>query len=118
MRRARSAGALRASRPTPCCSRSAGAARAGRARSVLAEPHVLELLVRVVIRRRHVVLHLRPVHHGPRPPDPRNVIDVPEYDALDLVDELLALGGVERPRLAREEVVDPRVGESPPVVAV
>src|SRR5262245_52358196 len=30
-------------------------ARSGRGRSVLAEPHVLELLVRVVVRRRHVV---------------------------------------------------------------
>src|SRR5438093_6830552 len=86
--------------------------------SVLAEPHVLEFLVRVVIRRRHVVLHLRPVHDAPRPPDARDVVHVPEYDSLDLVDELLAFGGIQSPRLAREEVVDPRIGESPPVVAV
>src|SRR5262245_9324214 len=89
-----------------------------RPRSVLAEPHVLQLLVRIVIRRRHVVLHLRPVHDAPRPPDARDVVHVPEHDPLDLVDQLLALRGVERARLAREEIVDPRIGESPPVVAV
>src|SRR6266540_3039741 len=89
-----------------------------RLRSVLAQLHVLEFLVRVMIRRRHVVLHLRPVHHAPRPPDARDVVHVPEHDLLDLVDELLAFCGIQSPRLAREEVVDPRIGESPPVVAV
>src|SRR2546430_2614166 len=56
-------------------------------RSVLAKPHVLEFLVRVMIWRRHVVLHLRQVHHAPRPPDARDVVHVPEHDLLDLVDE-------------------------------
>src|SRR5262249_22716215 len=92
-------------------------ARSGRG-LVFAEPHVLELLVRVVVRRRHVVLHLRPVHHGPRPPDARDVVDMAEHELLDLEDELLALHRVERPRLAVEEVVDPRIGEAAPVVAV
>src|SRR5438128_12034675 len=76
---------------------------AGLLRSVLAEPHVLEFLVRVMIRRRDVVLHLRPVHHAPRPPDARDVVHVPEHDLLDLVDELLAFCGIQSPRLAREE---------------
>src|SRR3989442_599600 len=35
--------------------------------SVLVEPDVMELLVRVMMRRRHAVLHLRPVHDAPRP---------------------------------------------------
>src|SRR5262245_42658919 len=86
--------------------------------SVLAEPHVLELLVRVMIRRRYVILHLRPVHHASRPPDTRDVVHMSEHDLLDLTDELLPLRGVQRPRLAREQVVDPRIGESPPVVGV
>jgi hypothetical protein len=40
--------------------------------SILREPDVLELLVRVVIGRGHVVLHLRPMHHAPCPPQARN----------------------------------------------
>src|SRR6266852_5382512 len=83
--------------------------------SVLRQPDVLELLVGVVIGRRHVVLHLGPVHHGPPPPEARDVVRVFEDDLLDLVDEPLALGRVQDPRLARVEVVDPGVGESTPV---
>src|SRR5438034_1938773 len=86
--------------------------------SVLGEPDVLQLLVGVVIGRRDVVLHLRPVHHAARPPEARDVVRVFEHDLLELVDELLALGRLERPRLSREEIVDPWIGEAPPGVAV
>src|SRR5215510_10911962 len=60
--------------------------------SVRRQPDVLELLIGVVIGRRHVVLHLRPVHHAPPPPEAGDVIRVVEDDLLDLVDQLLALG--------------------------
>src|SRR5216684_3031207 len=86
--------------------------------SLLGQPHVLKLLIGVVIGGRHVVLHLGPVHHAPRPPEARDVIRVLENDLLELVDEPLALGRVEGPRLAREEVVDPGIGEATPVVGV
>src|SRR6266545_6451667 len=105
--------------PLAGCSWSGGTIKSSRLamslrrlRSVLAQPHVLEFLVRVMIRRRHVVLHLRPVHHAPRPPDARDVVHVPEHDLLDLVDELLAFCRIQSPRLAREEVVDPRLARS------
>jgi hypothetical protein len=58
------------------------------------------------------------VHHRSRPPDARDVVHVAEHDLLDLADELLALRGIQSPRLAREQIVDPRVGESAPVVGV
>src|SRR5262245_22662102 len=86
--------------------------------SVLGEPDILELLVRVVIGRRDVVLHLRPVHDASRPPDAWDVVRVAEHDPLDLVDRFLALGSIERSRLTREQIVDPRIGEAAPVVAV
>src|SRR5262245_2088978 len=79
---------------------------------VFREPDVLELLVRVVVGRRHVVLQLGPVHEVARPPETAREVRVVEDELLDLVDEPLALGRVERARLAREEVVDPRIGEA------
>src|SRR5206468_7428526 len=90
----------------------------GAASSVLGQPDVLELLVGVVIGRRDIVLHLRPVHHAARPPEAGNVVRVFEHDLLDLVDEPLPLGRVEGPRLARKEVVDAGIGEATPVVGV
>src|SRR5712691_7527100 len=86
--------------------------------SIRGQPDVLELLIGVVIGRRHVVLHLGPVHHAPPPPEAGDVVRVIEHDLLDLVDEPFALGRVEDPGLARVEVVDPGVGESTPVVGV
>src|SRR5215471_46754 len=80
----------------------------GRA-SVLGQPDVMQLRVRVVVGRRHVVFHLRPVHDAARPPEPRDVIRVLEDDLLDLVQEPLALGRIERPRLTFEEIGDPRI---------
>src|SRR5438876_3139012 len=84
--------------------------------SVLRQPDVLELLVRVVTGRRHVVLQLGPVHDVARPPEPRHVVRVLHHELLELDDHLLALGGVEGPRLSREQVVDPGVGEAAPVL--
>src|SRR5258705_7624032 len=86
--------------------------------SVLGQPHVLQLLVRVVIGRRHVVLHLGPVHDAAGPPEAGDVVRVLEHDLLELVDQLLALGRVEGPGLAGVEVVDARVAEATPVVGV
>src|SRR2546425_568707 len=67
--------------------------------SIFGQPHVLELLIGKMIGRRHVVLHLRPVHHGAPPPEARDVVRVVEDDLLDLVDVALALGRVESPCL-------------------
>src|SRR5712691_12365790 len=86
--------------------------------SIRGQPDVLELLIGVVIGRRHVVLHLGPVHHAPPPPEARYVVRIVEHDLLDLVDEPLALRRIENPRLARVEVVDRGVGESTPVARV
>src|SRR5262245_7888763 len=86
--------------------------------SVLGQPDVLQLLVRLMVPRRHVVPHLRPVHDAARPPEPRDVLRVLEDDLLDLVHEPLALGGIERSCLTREQIVDSRIGETPPVVGV
>src|SRR3989304_9414346 len=61
--------------------------------SVLRQPDVLELLVGVVTGRGHVIPHLRPVHQVPRPPETRDEVGVLQDDPLDLVGELLALGG-------------------------
>src|SRR5262249_25104449 len=52
------------------------------------------------------------------PPEAGDVIRVLEDDFLDLVHQLLALGRVERARLAGEEIVDARIAEAAPVVAV
>src|ERR1700741_4460097 len=49
---------------------------------VLGQPDVLELLVRVVIRRGHVILHLGPVHDVARPPEAGHVVDVLEHGLL------------------------------------
>src|SRR5215831_9441009 len=87
-------------------------------RSVLGEPDVLELLVRVVVGRGHVVLHLGPVHHVARPPEPGHVVRVLQDELLQLGDQLLALAGIERARLAGEEIVDGGIGEPPPVLRV
>src|SRR5262249_7525093 len=70
--------------------------------SVVREPDVLKLLIGVVIGWRHVVLYLGPVHHGPPPPEARDVVRIFENDLVDLVDELLALDRVEGSRLALE----------------
>src|SRR5262245_50568492 len=86
--------------------------------SVRRQPDVLELLIGVVIGRRHVVLHFRPVHHAPPPPEARDVVGVVEDDLLDLVDQFLAVQWIQCSRLARVEVVDPRIGESTPVARV
>src|SRR5713226_2030608 len=86
--------------------------------SIRGQPDVLELLIGVVIGRRHVILHLGPVHHAPPPPEAGDVVGIFENDLLDLVDEPLALRRVEDPGLARVEVVDPGVGESTPVIGV
>src|SRR5881409_4078760 len=51
--------------------------------SIFGQPDVLELLIGEVIGRRHVVLHLRPVHHGAPPPEARDVVRVVEDDLLD-----------------------------------
>src|SRR5215813_5431768 len=67
--------------------------------SILREPDVLELLVRVLPRRRDVVLHFRQMHHVPHPPEPGHVVRILQHDLLELSDELLALGGIERSRL-------------------
>src|SRR5207245_6351675 len=74
--------------------------------SVLGEPNVLQLLIRIVIGRGHVVLHLGPVHDAAGPPEARDVVRILEDDLLDLVHEPPALGGIESPRLPREEIVD------------
>src|SRR2546428_8914518 len=50
--------------------------------SIRGQPDVLELLIGVVIGRRYVVLHLGPVHHGPPPPEARDVVRVFEHDLL------------------------------------
>src|SRR5439155_6626943 len=92
--------------------------RRGRWPSVFRQPDVLELLIRVVIGRGHIVLHLGPVHHAPRPPETRDVVRVLEDDLLHLVHDPPALGRVQGSRLTREEVVDPGIGEAPPVVGV
>src|SRR5262249_55387787 len=92
-----------------------GAPRRG---SVLGQPDVLELLVGVVIRRGHVVLHFGPVHDVPRPPEGGDVVGVLEHSLLELQDRALPLGGIQRSRLAREQVVDRGVAEPAPVVGV
>src|SRR5262245_10171721 len=84
--------------------------------SVLRQPDVLELLVRVVTGRRDVVLHLGPVHDVARPPEAGHVVDVLEDEALQLIDQLLALRRIEGSRLSREQVVDPRIREASPVL--
>src|SRR5262245_23663134 len=86
--------------------------------SVRRQPDVLELLIGVVVGRRHIVLYFRPVHHVPPPPEARDVIGVVEDDLLDLVDQLLAVQWIQRSRLASVEIVDPRVGEPTPVARV
>src|SRR5262249_52803391 len=67
--------------------------------SIFQEPDVLELLVGVVIGRRHVVLHLAPVHDPARPPETRQVVGVGEDTLLEPDDGRLALGRVDGPRL-------------------
>src|SRR6266852_1461910 len=86
--------------------------------SVLAEPDALRLLVRKMVGRRDVVLHLRRVRDGARSPEFRNIVRILEHDLLDLVDEPLALGRVEGSRLPCEEIVDPGIGEPSPVARV
>src|SRR6267142_4573382 len=86
--------------------------------SVFRQPDVLELLVRVVIGRRYVILHLGPVDDVARPPEPGHVVRVFEHGLLELEDRLLPLGGVERARLPREQVVDARIGEPAPVLRI
>src|SRR3972149_10946225 len=88
------------------------------AASVLSQPDVLELLVGVVVGRGHPVLHFRPVHHVPRPPEPRQVVGGLQDEPVDLVDELLALAGVKRSGLAREQGVDPGIGDPAPALGV
>src|SRR5262245_5854591 len=44
--------------------------------SILGQPDVLELLVRLGTGRRDVVLHLGPVHDVARPPETRDVVHV------------------------------------------
>src|SRR3989442_1241330 len=56
--------------------------------SLLRQPDVLELLVRVVTGRGHVVLHLGPVDDVPGPPEARHVVRISQHDLLELVDEL------------------------------
>src|SRR5262245_20220718 len=86
--------------------------------SVLGQPDVLELLVRVVVGRRHVVLHLGPVHDVARPPEARHVVDVLQHDLLELLHEPAPLAVVERARLAREQIVDRGAAEAAPVLRV
>src|SRR6266851_2751842 len=57
--------------------------------SIFSEPDVLELLVGVVAGRRHVVLHLGPVHHVARPPKARHVVGLLQHPLLELGDQLL-----------------------------
>src|SRR5947199_6872106 len=64
--------------------------------SILREPDVLQLLVRVVVRRGDVVLHLGPVDDVARPPEAGQVVRILEHPRLELENELLPLGGVER----------------------
>src|SRR5262245_10363931 len=92
--------------------------RPPRSRLVLGQPDVLELLVRVVVGRRHVVLHLAPVHDVARPPETGHVVRVFEHGLLELEDDLAPLGRIERPRLAREQIVDARVAEAAPVLRI
>src|SRR5215510_10300812 len=87
-----------------------------RCMSILRQPHVLELLIGEVTRRSHPVFHLGPVHDVPRPPEPRDLVRVVQRDFLQLDDEPLALGRVERPRLTVVQVVDRRAGEATPVL--
>src|SRR5207253_4222611 len=92
--------------------------RSPRSGSVLGQPDVLELLVGVVIGRGHVVLHLGPVDDVPGPPKARHVVRVLENDLLELVYQLFPLGGIERPRLPREQVVDCGIAVPAPVLRV
>src|SRR5262245_10662867 len=68
-------------------------------RSVLGQPDVLELLVRVVIGRGHVVLHLGPVHDPACPPETRQVVRIVQHALLKLDDGLLPLDGIDGSRL-------------------
>src|SRR5919201_2601999 len=84
--------------------------------SVLRQPDVLKLLVRVVTGRRHIVLQLGPVHDVARPPEARHVVRVLQHDLLELDDHLLPLGWVEGSRLSRKQIIDPGIGEAAPVL--
>src|SRR2546425_10879095 len=61
---------------------SAEMVKSARCRCIVNPPtaDVLELLVRVVARRRDVVLHLRQMHHVPHPPEPGHVVRILQHD--------------------------------------
>src|SRR6185295_4137369 len=58
--------------------------------SVRGQPDVLKLLVRVVAGRRHVVVHLGPVHDVARPPETGHVVGLLQHALLHVDDQLLA----------------------------
>jgi hypothetical protein len=64
--------------------------------SLLAEPDVLRRLVRKMVGQRDVVLHLRPVNDGARPPESQDIVRILEHDLLDLSEtQVFPVRGVE-----------------------